>query len=75
MPHRTLVFVDPALERFRLRALSDRALRERLLAEPDPRRFAVLVVSLAAVEGIDIAVDSVTAELSASHERWLTRWI
>jgi hypothetical protein len=67
--------VDAALDRFRLRVLADRGLRERLLAEEDPARFAVRVVALAAIEGIDVDLDVVRDEVEAARMRWLHRWI
>ncbi len=67
--------MDAALDRFRLRAIADPRLRSQLLAETDPVRFAVRVVVLAHLEGIDVDVDVVGAELAAARDRWLTRWI
>lgn len=67
--------MDPALDRFRLLVLDDAALRRTLLAEADPLRFAVQVVAHAHAAGIDVALDSVTAELDAARHRWLARWV
>lgn len=73
--HRTLAPVDAALDRFRLRVLADPALRADLLAERHPTRFAVRVVARAHLEGIDVDVDTVLAELDAARDRWLARWV
>jgi hypothetical protein len=67
--------VDAALDRFRLRVLDDPELRAQLLGEDEPRRFAVRVVALAHVEGIDVDVATVLAGLDAARHRWLTRWV
>jgi hypothetical protein len=67
--------VDPALDRFRRLVIADPALRDALLAEPEPTRFAVRVVALAHVEGIDIGLDEVETALVTARERWLARWV
>jgi hypothetical protein len=64
-----------AVDEFRLRVLDDPDLRAQLLAEEDPRRFAVRVVALAHVAGIDVDLDDVVAGLDDARHRWLARWI
>ncbi|QYG91869.1 hypothetical protein HC251_05060 [Iamia sp. SCSIO 61187] len=63
------------LDRFRLRVLGDADLRRRLQEEADPTRFAVRVVALAHVEGYDVDLGTVRAELDDARHRWLARWI
>ncbi len=67
--------VDAALDRFRQRALVDPTLRARLRAEDDPDRFAVLVVALAYLEGIDLTIEAVTDALTAARRRWSDQWV
>lgn len=67
--------MDPALDRFRRLVLADPALQADLLAEEDPTRFAVRVVARAHVEGIDIDLATVLAELDAARLRWLGAWV
>ncbi|HEX7133727.1 MAG TPA: hypothetical protein VF228_14215 [Iamia sp.] len=67
--------MDAAFDRFRRRVVADPELRARLLAEDDPQRFAVRVVALAHVEGIDIGLDTVRTEMDAARHRWLARWV
>lgn len=67
--------MDPALDRFRLRVLADPALRDALLAEPDPTRFAVRVVALAHGEGLDVAYDAVVDALAEARTRAAARWV
>lgn len=67
--------MDPALDRFRLRVLDDPALGDALRAEGDLGRFAVRVVALAHVEGIEVDLATVTAELDAARARWRARWV
>lgn len=67
--------MDAALDRFRLRVLDDPALRARLLAVDDERRFATTVVALAAVEGIDVDLATVQDEMRQARQRWLERWL
>lgn len=64
-----------AVDRFRLRVLDDPALRAQLLAEEDRTRFAVRVVALAHIEGIDVDLDDVLTGLDDARHRWLARWI
>lgn len=73
--HRTLAGVDAALDRFRRRVIADPRLQQELLAEDDPHRFAVRVVALAAVEGIDVDVDVVDPALREARDRRLQRWL
>lgn len=75
MRHRTLGPVDPALDRFRLQVLADPDLRARLLAESDPRGFAIRVVALAHLDGIDVDFATVDRELAAARHRWFARWV
>lgn len=67
--------MDAALARFRSRVLDDPVLREQLLAERDPHRFAELVAALARAEGIEVGADTVTAEHVAARRRWHTQWV
>lgn len=67
--------MDAALDAFRLRVLADPALLAPLLAEPEPRRFAVRVVTLAHAEGIDVDLDAVLAGIEDARLRWLARWV